>query len=130
MSFGAKSYKQTAIKTASPEQVLLLLYEGAIKAAKLAKQSMAQKNVVEKCKHITKVHDIVMELRNSLDHDKGPEVSAQLDSLYDFCITQLLKANLNNDEVALDGVIKVLHTLYEGWVSAVEEVRKKGLAQP
>jgi len=130
MSFGAKSYKQTAIKTASPEQVLLLLYEGAIKAAKLAKQSMAQKNVTEKCKHITKVHDIVMELRNSLDHNKGPEVSAQLDSLYDFCITQLLKANLNNDEAALDGVIKVLHTLYEGWVSAVEEVRKKGMAQP
>jgi len=130
MSFGAKSYKQTAIKTASPEQVLLLLYEGAIKAAKLAKQSMAQKNVAEKCKHITKVHDIVMELRNSLDHNKGPEVSAQLDSLYDFCITQLLKANLNNDEAALDGVIKVLHTLYEGWVSAVEEVRKKGMAQP
>jgi flagellar protein FliS len=129
MSFGAKSYKQTAIKTATPEQVLLLLYEGAIKSAKLAKQAMLQKQVAEKCKHITKVHDIVMELRNSLDHAKGPDVSAQLDSLYDFCITHLLKANLNNDEVAIDGVIKVLNTLYEGWVSAVDEVRKKGLSQ-
>lgn len=126
MSFGAKSYKKTAITTASREQVLLMLYEGAIKASKLARQALEKKNMAEKCKQITKVHDIVMELNNSLDHAKSPDVSGQLASLYDFCIQQLLKANMNNDAGAIDSVTKILNTLYEGWVVAVEEVAKKG----
>lgn len=124
MSFGAKSYKNSAIKTATPEQVLLMLYEGAIKAAKLARTAIDTNNVPEKCKQITKVHDIVIELNSSLDHKKSPAVAEQLASLYEFCSAQLLKANMNNDVASLDNVIKILGTLYEGWVAAVEEVRK------
>lgn len=127
MSYGAKTYKNTAIKTATPEQVLLMLYEGAIKAAKLAKAATEKQNIPEKCKQITKVHDIVMELNNSLDHSKSADVAAQLSNLYEFCTSQLLKANMNNDVPALDSVIKILTTLYEGWVAAVEEVRKQKL---
>jgi flagellar protein FliS len=126
MSYGAKNYKATAITTATREQVLLMLYEAAIKASKLAKIALEKKQTAEKCKQIAKVHDIVMELRNTLDHSKGPQLTEQLDSLYDFCISQLLKANLHNDALALEHVTKVLTTLYEGWVAAVEEVRKRG----
>lgn len=126
MSFGAKSYKNTAIQTAKPEQILLMLYEAAIKSCKMAKVAIEKKNVPDKCTHISKVHDIVMELNNTLDHSKGKEVAEQLEGLYDFCITQLLKANMENDLVALENVQKVLITLYEGWVAAVDEIRKKG----
>ena len=124
MSYGAKNYKQTAIKTATPEQVLLMLYEAAIKAAKLAKIAMEKKQIADKGRHIAKVHDIVMELNNSLDHSKGPQVAEQLASLYEFCTAQLLKANLHNDPKALENVTNILTTLHEGWVAAVEEVRK------
>lgn len=124
MSYGAKSYKNTAIKTATPEQVLLMLYEAAIKAAKLAKAALETKNIPEKCKQITKVHDIINELNSSLDHKKSPEVADQLSALYDFCTSQLLKANMNNDAACLESVIKIMGTLYEGWVAAVDEVRK------
>jgi flagellar protein FliS len=124
MSYGAKNYKQTAIKTATPEQVLLMLYEAAIKAAKLAKIAMEKKQIADKGRHIAKVHDIVMELNNSLDHSKGPQVAEQLASLYEFCTAQLLKANLHNDPKALENVTSILTTLHEGWVAAVEEVRK------
>ena len=129
MSYGAKSYKQTSIKTATPEQVLLMLYEGAIKASKLAKQALDKKDIPEKCKQIGKVHDIVMELRNTLDHSKGPAIAEQLDALYEFSISQLFKANMNNDIAAIENVTKVLTTLYEGWVAAVDEVRKNGKVQ-
>ncbi len=125
MSYGAKTYKQTAIKTATPEQILLMLYEGAIKACKLAKVALDQKNISEKCKQITKAHEIIMELNNTLDHSKGKELAAQLEGLYDFVIQQLLKANIDNDGQALDTVIKIMTTLYEGWVSAVESLKKK-----
>lgn len=126
MTYGAKSYKTTAIQTAGPEQLLLMLYESAIKSCKLAKASMEKRITADKCKHIGKVHDIVMELNNTLDHKQGPEVAAQLESLYEFCIGQLLKANMNNDIAAVENVQKVLTTLYEGWVAAVEEVKKNG----
>jgi flagellar protein FliS len=126
MSFGAKTYKQTLVKTATPEQVLLMLYEAAIKNSKLAIISIEKKNIAEKCMHIGKVHDIVMELRNTLDHTKGQEVATQLDALYEFCISQLFKANMGNDIPALQNIVKILTTLYEGWVAAVEEVKKKG----
>ena len=129
MSYGAKTYKQTSIKTATPEQVLLMLYEAAIKASKLAIQAMEKKQIAEKGKQIAKVHDIVMELRSSLDHKKAPQLAEQLDALYDFAITQLLKANMNNDPKPLDNVCKMLTTLYEGWVVAVEDFRKNGRVQ-
>ncbi len=126
MSYGAKSYKNTAIQTAAPEQLLLMLYEGAIKNCKLAKAAIDKKNIPDKCKYIGKAHDIIMELNNTLDHSKGKEVASQLESLYDFCTTQLLKGNINNDQESIDNVVKVLMTLYEGWVAAVDEIRKKG----
>jgi len=126
MSYGAKTYKKTAITTASRERVLLMMYEGAIKSAKLARIALEKKNTVDKCKHISKVHDIVMELNNSLDHSKSPDVASQLAALYDFCVQQLLKANLHNDLPAVENVIKILTTLYEGWVVAIEEVARKG----
>ncbi len=129
MSYGAKTYKNTAIQTAAPEQILLMLYETAIKSCKLAKAAMEKKNVPDKCKNISKVHDSVMELTSTLDHKKGPEVAAQLESLYEFCINHLLKANMNNDIPAIESVQKVLTTLYEGWVAAVDEVKKKGLVK-
>lgn len=125
MSYGAKNYKQTAIKTASPEQILLMLYEAAIKAAKLGKAAIENGQIAEKGRQIGKVHDIINELITTLDHKKGPDVAAQLSSLYDYCVSQLLKANLNNDAAAMDSVVKVMTTLYEGWVAAVDEIRKQ-----
>lgn len=105
-----------------------MLYEAAIKSTKLAIIAIDKKNLADKGKHIGKVHDIVMELRNSLDHKQAPQLAEQLDALYDFAIGQLLKANINNDPKALENVCKVLTTLYEGWVVAVEDFRKQGRA--
>ncbi len=126
MSYGAKSYKKTSVTTASKEKVLLMLYEAAIKNLKLAKIAMEKKNIADKCKHISKAHDIVLELSNTLDHKKGGAVTEQLESLYTFCISQLIKANMETDPAAVESVLKVMNTLYEGWVAAVEELTKKG----
>ncbi len=125
MSYGAKTYKNTSITTATPEQVLLMLYEAAIKSLKLAKTAMEKKNIPEKCKHIKKATDIITELASTLDHKKGAQVAEQLESLYSFCTTELLKANINNDVASIESVTKIMTTLYEGWVIAVEEVMKQ-----
>ncbi|NCN27880.1 flagellar export chaperone FliS [bacterium] len=125
MSYGAKSYKKTSIKTASPEKLLLMLYEGAIKNAKLARKAMIDGDIKQKCLFIGKTHDIVMELNNTLDPTKDQEIAAQLESLYNFCTSELLEANMGNDPKRIDSVVKVLSTLYEGWVAAVNQIRNK-----
>lgn len=124
MSYGAKKYKNTAVKTASKEKILLMLYEAAIKNMKLARKAIEEKRIADKCTYITKTHDIISELSITLDHKQGPEVSEQLESLYSFCLNQLVKANMENSIETLDSVLKVFQTLYEGWVAAVEELKK------
>jgi len=110
--------------TASREQILLMMYEGAIKSVKLAAKAIEEKNVPEKCKHITKAHDIVLELSNTIDKKVNPELGDRLEGLYEYCGSQLLQANMDNNLQALDNVLKILTKLYEGWVAAVGEFKK------
>lgn len=123
MSYGAKKYKNTAVKTASKEKILLMLYEAAIKYIKLAKKATEENRISDKCNYITKTHDIISELSATLDHSQGPEVAEQLESLYSFCVNHLIKANMDNNVEALDSVQKVMTTLHEGWVAAVDEIK-------
>jgi len=59
MTYGAKNYKQMSITTASPTQILIMLYEGAIQNIKKAIIAIEQKNLADKGKYIGKTHDII-----------------------------------------------------------------------
>ena len=126
MTYGTKNYKQMAVTTSSPAQVLIMLYEGAIRNLRKATEAMDKKNLAEKGKYIGKAHDIINELNNSLNHEVGGEISKELERLYNFMITQLLKANIEGDRVALVGIQKNLETLLEGWKVAVTQYGKDG----
>jgi flagellar secretion chaperone FliS len=121
----AKKFQRTSIMTASREQLLLMLYEGAIKSVKLAVKSIEEKNIPEKCKQISKAHDIVLELSNTIDRKVNPELADRLEGLYEYCGTQLLQANMENNPQHLENVLKILTKLYEGWVAAVGEYKKQ-----
>ena len=73
--------------------------------------------------------DIVFELRNTLDHNVGGELSVQLEQLYNFIADELTAANLDNDVKRLDNVLDVLNTLYQGWTEAVKEVQSGKASQ-
>ncbi len=119
-----KKYKETSITSASREKLLLMMYEGAIKFTKKAMQDMEQKNISGKCENIGRAYDIILELNNTLDHKVGGDLSAQLEQLYMFMTEQLAKANIHNDMSALQNVLKLLETLYEGWKQAVDKIKK------
>ncbi len=120
----ANQYKQTAIKTASPGQVLLMLYEGAIQHLRKAVDCMDKKDIAGKGKFIGKAHDIVNELTATLDFNVGGEIAKDLERLYNFISSQLIKANMENSKDTLVQVIKLLETLLAGWRGAVEQVQK------
>lgn len=120
------TYKQTAVTTASRGQILLMLYEAAIRNSKKAIESIEKNDMPAKGVAIGKVHDIVNELANTLDHKVAGNIAADLERLYNFMVEQLLKANLENSKEALQQVLKLLETLYSGWKVAVEEFNKTG----
>ena len=75
MSYGLGAYKKTSVETASKEQILLMLYQAAIKNCKKAIEAIEQKNLSKKGEYIGKMQDIIVELSNSLDFEVGGEVA-------------------------------------------------------
>lgn len=125
MSSPYQKYKQTQVVSASREKLLLLMYEGAIKFTKRAITAAEEKNVSDRCVAIGRAYDIVTELNNTLDHKVGGEIAKNLEQLYMFITEQFTKANINGTVEPLQNALKILETLYDGWVQAVERVKKE-----
>lgn len=126
MSYGLGQYKKTSIGTASKEQILLMLYQSAIKNCRKAIEAVEANDVALKGEHIGKLQDIVIELNNSLDFKIGGDIANELSSLYDYIIFASTKANINIDKEPLEGCLSVLETLHSGWVEAIKSLREQG----
>jgi flagellar protein FliS len=125
MSYGLGAYKKTSVETASKEQILLMLYQAAIKNCKKAIEAIEQKNLSKKGEHIGKLQDIVVELSNSLDFEVGGEVAKELASLYDYILYSSTQANIKIEKSHLEGCLKVLNTLYDGWTEAIKNLKNQ-----
>ncbi len=123
MSYGLGQYKKTSVETASREQILLMLYQAAIKNCKKAIEAIDEKNVAKKGEYIGKMQDIVVELSNSLDFEVGGEVAKELNSLYDFIMFSSTQANIKIEKQPLEACLKVLNTLYDGWTEAIKSLK-------
>ncbi len=123
MSYGLGAYKKTSVETASKEQILLMLYQAAIKNCKKAIEAIDQKNLPKKGEYIGKMQDIVVELSNSLDFEVGGDVAKELASLYDYILYSSTQANIKIDKTHLEGCLKVLNTLYDGWAEAIKNLK-------
>ncbi len=123
MSYGLGAYKKTSVETASKEQILLMLYQAAIKNCKKAIEAIEQKNLAKKGEYIGKMQDIVVELSNSLDFEVGGDVAKELASLYDYILYSSTQANIKIDKTHLEGCLKVLNTLYDGWTEAIKNLK-------
>jgi flagellar protein FliS len=123
MSYGYGAYKKTSVNTASKEQVLLMLYQAAIKNCKKAMEAIDQKKIAQKGEYIGKLQDIVIELNNSLDFEVGGDIAKELSALYDYILFSSSQANIKIDKEPLVGCLNVLNTLYEGWSEAIKSLR-------
>ncbi|WP_297574228.1 flagellar export chaperone FliS [uncultured Deefgea sp.] len=106
------------VESASPHQLIVMLYEGAIKSVVTARFQMEQGKIAEKGAAISKAIAIIDDgLRLALDHEQGGELVENLDRLYEYLSFQLLNANINNDVDALSHVVALLTQLKEAWQS-------------
>ena len=119
-------YQQNQVMTASQEQILLMLYDGAIKFCRQAIAASEAGNVGEKLGRIAKVFAIITEFSSSLNHEIGGEIAADLDGLYHFMLRELNKARKDTSGDHLRSVEKLLVDLRLTWGEAVE-INKKEL---
>lgn len=125
MKSGVQKYKQTSVQSASREKILLMLYEGAIRFVKQAMMAIDKKDIADRGMNIGRAYDVVMELNNSLNHEIGGDIAKNLEQLYMFITEQLTKANATGQKKPLEDALKVLETLYSGWVEAVEKIKRE-----
>jgi len=109
----ADTYLESAIETAPPVKILRMLYEGAIRF--LLKAKTFESASPEQVEWIRKSEDIISELRITLDHTVNPELAANLDGLYGFCLDELGDAVIKREPHHIDEAKEVLMTLLEAW---------------
>lgn len=126
-SRSAAAYKRASIESsvdmADPHQLVCLLFDALNRAIGSAKLTMQAGDIPAKCKHISHAISILEEgLRAPLDMEKGGEIAANLNKLYEYCVTRLIVANAKNDVAALDEVTRLIEPVASGWKAIKAEV--------
>lgn len=115
-----REYKHVQIQTASQEQLILLMYEHAVRAVQIAKEAMPTKKYDVVSNNIIKAQDIVTELMVSLKMEAGP-IAQNLYRLYDYMNRRLIEANMKKNPKMLDEVEKMLSDLLSAWDEALRK---------
>lgn len=114
-----QAYKKISVDSqltaASPHKVIQMLMAGAIERLIQGKAAMHGGNIAVKGERLGKALAIVISLRTCLSMEDGGEIAVNLDSLYDFMIRQITKANLHNDDGPIDDVIHILREIKSAW---------------
>lgn len=113
------------MQSASREKLLLMLYEAAIRFMKQAAMAIDKKDIAGRGMNIGRAFDIVNELNNTLNHEVAQEIAMNLEQLYMFVSEQLTKSNATGEKKPLEDAIKIMETLYSGWVEAIEKLKRE-----
>ncbi|MCG1011181.1 flagellar export chaperone FliS [Tepidanaerobacter sp. GT38] len=117
-----QQYQYNSIMSASPERLVLMLFEGAIRFVKLARKAIEEKDIAGANENLTKAQDIIAELNQSLD--MSYDISENLAGIYDFLYRRLVDANIKKDAEFLDVVESMLKELKDTWEQAYVNSKK------
>lgn len=121
MQHAAKAYLETQVTTTSQGQLLVMLYDGAVKFLVQAKERMAAKDYAGKGNLISKALDIINELDSTLNTEKGGELAGNLHQLYFYCSKRLFMANSKMEQAPIDEVIKILGGLRSAYAQIMDQ---------
>ncbi|MBF0123995.1 MAG: flagellar export chaperone FliS [Magnetococcales bacterium] len=123
MSYGLASYKTSKTTTASREDLVIMLYEGAIRFLEKSILENDAGNLQPHKEFLRRGLAIISELQNTLDFQKGGDLAIQLFELYGFMLDRLTQANITRDNSCIRDVINQLNILLDGWRVAVKKYR-------
>jgi flagellar protein FliS len=122
----ANVYKQQQILTATPEKLILMLYNGCLKFMGEATTAIGAKDIQAAHKACVRAQDIVSELMSVLNMDYP--ISKELYTLYEYVNHQLLQANLKKDAQYIADARVVITNIRDGWIEAMKIARQQGVA--
>ncbi len=121
----ANAYLRTKVMTASPEELRLLLLDGAVKFAHQALSGLEQTNHEMIYLGFSQCRDIVLELLNTINNEPAPEIAKSMSDLYTFMYGELVKASIDKDAKKLKEVIGLLEYDRETWIMTMDQLAKE-----
>lgn len=122
-------YQKNLIYSATPIQIVLILYDGIIASIEKGKMASLDKDYFELNVSFLKAQQLISELIHSLNMEKGGEVAQNLYALYEFFYEQLVLANLTKDVTQIESLLKMVKDLREGWAKIEIDLRIQGTDQ-
>jgi flagellar protein FliS len=116
-----EQYNRNKILTASPAELTLFLYEGAIKFCNIAIMAIDQNDIQKAHINIKKVEDIIVEFRSTLNHKY--QVSKDFDKIYEYIYDLLVEANIKKDKQLLEEALKQLRGMRDTWKEVMVKTR-------
>jgi flagellar secretion chaperone FliS len=124
---GLNAYRQTQVQSRTPLELVVMLYDGALKSMTTACEAIDRRDIPARRDAISRVLAIVSELQSTLNIAEGGQVAASLDELYGFANRRLLDAALKNDAAPINEVRRVFETLRDAWQTiAAPQVAAQG----
>ena len=115
-----KQYQANNITTATPEKLMVMLFDGAVQFLQKAKTAIEEKNLQEKAVNIESARKIIRELMRTIDLENGNDVSKSLFKLYNRMAMNLIKANVSRNVSLIDEVLVDLTNIRWGFQKAIE----------
>jgi flagellar protein FliS len=125
---GAAAYQkvgtQSGAEFATPHRLIQMLLEGALEKMVIAKSYMERDDIAGKSENINWAIRIIGGLQASIDKDKGGEIAETLASLYNYIVTLLCDANIENNVSKIDEAISIINNIKDGWDGISDEADK------
>lgn len=124
----AQNYLRMRVMTATPEQLQMMLYDGAIRFAEQARVALQERDYEKSYNMISRVQKILSEMSGTLKHAVFPELCGKLASLYNFAYRKLIEANIDHTVESLDEALGVLRFQRETWAMLLDQLGKSKAA--
>ena len=118
----ANAYLRTKVLTASPEELRLMLLDGAIKFARQGREGLAVRDFEASYNGISQSRDIVLELITSIKPEHDPELCERVKAVYTFMYSEMVAASMEKNIPKLDSVIKLLEYERETWSMLMDQL--------
>ncbi|NLY90585.1 MAG: flagellar export chaperone FliS [Firmicutes bacterium] len=118
-----KRYRQTQVETAGPLELIIMMYDGAIRFCNQGKIAIEERKFNEANKLLQRAQDVIDELNISLNMEAG-EIAAHLRDLYDFINSKLVEANIKKDPTLIDQIVGLLTELRSSWAELQKGQKK------
>ena len=126
----ANRYKEIAIKTANPLQLVVMLYDGAIHSLQEAQEHLRRKDISSRSRCVNRAIAIVSELQSCLNFQDGGNIAVSLDRLYSYMKQRIFMGNLQQTPEPLAEVVVLLESLRSAWGEVASQAQSNESSHP